>query len=289
MRVLAISDLHLDFKDNMDALRKMPAFPQDWLITCGDLCTSEAHLRTTLDILVPRFKRVFWVPGNHELWSSAPVAGGPLLRGMAKYRHLVDVCREYDVLTPEDPYVTWTGPGGPCRIVPLFLGYDYSFRPEHVAFEDAVAWAMEDGVLCSDEKLINPEPYESMPAWCRARLGYSLDRLEAIADGTPTVLINHFPLRRDLVRLRRIPRFTIWCGTRETETFHLTYGAKVVVSGHLHMRATDYRDHVRFEEVSLGYPRDWLRDRGVAAYLREILPGPIDPPPKDAGPIWRFR
>ena len=35
-----------------------------------------------------------------------------------------------------------------------------------------------------------------------------------------------------------------------------------------------FRDGVRFEEVSLGYPRDWNRDWGVAAYLRQILPLP---------------
>jgi hypothetical protein len=30
---------------------------------------------------------------------------------------------------------------------------------------------------------------------------------------------------------------------------------------------------VRYEEVSLGYPRDWRADRGIEWYLREILPG----------------
>jgi hypothetical protein len=40
------------------------------------------------------------------------------------------------------------------------------------------------------------------------------------------------------------------------------------------MRGTPFRDRVRFEEVSLGYPRDWRRERGMQAYLREILPGP---------------
>jgi hypothetical protein len=46
------------------------------------------------------------------------------------------------------------------------------------------------------------------------------------------------------------------------------------VSGHLHIRSTAYRDGVRFEEVSLGYPRQWREGGGVDAYLREILPGP---------------
>ncbi|MGH9360727.1 MAG: metallophosphoesterase, partial [Thermoanaerobaculia bacterium] len=49
--------------------------------------------------------------------------------------------------------------------------------------------------------------------------------------------------------------------------------AKAVVYGHLHIRATQWRDGVRCEEVSLGYPQNWEPGRGLASYLREILPG----------------
>jgi hypothetical protein len=37
------------------------------------------------------------------------------------------------------------------------------------------------------------------------------------------------------------------------------------------VRRTDWRDGTRFEEVSLGYPGQWDRARGVAGYFREIL------------------
>ena len=43
-----------------------------------------------------------------------------------------------------------------------------------------------------------------------------------------------------------------------------------MVYGHLHMRATRELDNVRFEEVSLGYPRQWDQRRGVGHYLRRI-------------------
>jgi hypothetical protein len=110
-------------------------------------------------------------------------------------------------------------------------------------------------------------------------------RLAEAARRGPLVLINHWPLRRDLVRLRRIPRFSIWCGTRRTEDWHLRFGARVVVSGHLHVRATDWRDGVRFEEISLGYPDHWRGERGATGYLREILPGPAHPG-GDAPTTW---
>jgi hypothetical protein len=74
--------------------------------------------------------------------------------------------------------------------------------------------------------------------------------------------------------LPRIPRFTIWCGTTRTADWHTRYAAEVVVSGHLHMRSTRWRNGVRFEEVSLGYPAQWQQARGAGAYLRQILPAP---------------
>jgi hypothetical protein len=64
----------------------------------------------------------------------------------------------------------------------------------------------------------------------------------------------------------------LWCGTSRTEDWHTRFRARAVVSGHLHFRTTLFRHGVRFEEVSLGYPRDWRQTRGIGWYLREILP-----------------
>jgi hypothetical protein len=86
------------------------------------------------------------------------------------------------------------------------------------------------------------------------------------------VLVNHFPLRRDLAVLPAVPRFAIWCGTRRTEDWHVRFRARAVVQGHLHIRGTTIRDGVPFSEVSLGYPTDWDSQRGLEPYLKTILP-----------------
>lgn len=287
VKLHAISDLHLDFKVNREALAELPSFGSDWLITGGDLCTSADHLRHALDILCQRFEKVFWVPGNHELWSSRPHRDEKTkIHGVEKYQSLVAICRAYGVHTPEDPFVAWPGSEKPCLIAPLFIPYDYTFGP--VPPENAVDWAMEEGILCNDEKLIKPTPYDSISDWCHARYEYTLQRLAAHDEDTEWIWVNHFPFRRDLVRLKRIPRFIIWCGTRKTEELHRQYRVRAVVSGHLHMRATDYRDGVRFEEVALGYPRDWDQEKGMSYYLREIMPGPAEAIEGDAGPFWKF-
>lgn len=272
MKLYAISDLHLANAPNRQALAELPPQPDDWLIMAGDIGEAEADLRFALETLARRFAKLVWVPGNHDLWTLPTDPGG--LRGMAKYQRLVQVCREYGALTPEDPYARWEGPGGPCLLAPLFLLYDYSFRPDDIPEERALEWAAETNVICSDEVLLHPDPYPSRSALCAARCAAAERRLAAAAAEAPLVLINHFPLRQDLARLPRVPRFSLWCGTRRTEDWHTRFPVRAVVYGHLHIRGTHWRDGVRFEEVSFGYPRDWRRDRGLQYYLREILPGP---------------
>ncbi len=285
MRLLAISDLHLHYEVNRDALAALPAHPGHWLIIAGDVGEGEADLRLVFDQLAPRFDRLFWVPGNHELWTHPRT--GSTLRGVEKYEACVRVCREYGVLTPEDPFVHWDGPGGPAWIVPLFLLYDYSFAPDGMDPDAAIAWAREAGVVCLDERFLHADPHADKVAWCRDRVASTLARLEQLDRSIPWVLVNHFPMRGDLTRLPAIPRFRIWCGTTATEDWHRRFPVSVVVSGHLHMPATDWRDGVRFEEVSLGYPSHWNVSLGMEAHLREILPGPSEQVAADAPTIWR--
>jgi 3',5'-cyclic AMP phosphodiesterase CpdA len=275
VKLYALSDLHVGFEANRRALDTLAAHPDDWLILAGDLGETLEEVEAVLRATVPRFARVLYTPGNHELWTVS--RDRPDLRGVAKYDALVALCRAHGVVTPEDPYPVWPG-SPPCVIAPLFLLYDYSFRPDSVPLERALEWAAETDVMCSDEALLHPDPYPSRAAWCHARCDATEARLRAIDPSFATVLVNHFPLRYDLARLPAIPRFSLWCGTRRTHDWHLRFRALAVVSGHLHIPSTRIRDGVRFEEVSVGYPRQWPADRGLEAMLREILPAPATCP-----------
>lgn len=269
MKLYAISDLHLGFQANQRALLELRSRPSDWLVLAGDVGETTAHLDLAFNVLKPRFAKLVWVPGNHELWTTS---GSPeATRGRSRYDELVELCRSHGVLTPEDPYPIVTIAGKQIRIAPLFLLYDYSFRPRGIPLERALDWAAEEGLECADEILLHSDPYPDRADWCRARCEMTEQRLKAFRNDLPTVLINHFPLREDLAILPRIPRFSIWCGTRRTEDWHIRFNAAVVVSGHLHIRSTSYRDGVRFEEVSLGYPPQWLGSVAPNDCVREIL------------------
>ncbi|MCP2275882.1 metallophosphoesterase family protein [Nocardia amikacinitolerans] len=275
-RVLAVSDLHLGHPGNRDLLDRIrPTSRGDWLIVAGDVAEKPEAQRRALATLRERFEKVVWVPGNHDLWTTArdPVSQ----RGEGRYRRLVEICREIDVVTPEDRYPVWSGPGGPAVLAPMFLLYDYTFLPRGARTKDeGLALAEARGTVATDEQLLDPAPYESREEWCRRRVDYTRRRLDALDPAVPMVLINHFPLVRGPVERLLRAEFAMWCGTELTAEWHRRYDVRCVVYGHLHLRRTDYFDGVRFEEVSVGYPREW-RTRGLPdPLLRQIVPEPAD-------------
>jgi 3',5'-cyclic AMP phosphodiesterase CpdA len=281
MRVLALSDLHVGHPANRESVAAIPGDADAWLLLGGDLGERLDHLKWTLDALQPRFAKLVWIPGNHELWVTD---GGR--RGEARYRDYVAVCRERGVLTPED---AWPEIDTGLVLCPLFLLYDYSFAPDGLDAAGAVAWAAEAGIVAQDERFLHPDPYPSRAAWCAARVDAAEDRLAALPPTSRTVLFNHWPLRRDLARLPLVPRYVPWCGTTRTEDWHVRFRAELVVTGHLHVRATDWRDGVRFEEVSLGYPRQWSPEKGAASYVRQVWPATVPAPVGGHGGPVRHR
>lgn len=268
----AVSDLHVDHAENREFVQQMrPHSSGDWLIVAGDVADDRAGLEWALRLLSERFERLIWVPGNHELLT---YKDDPLqLRGERRYRHLVELCREIGVLTPEDPFARWDGPGGPVLVAPLFLLYDYSFgRNVAPSKVEAMRLAHEAGVVCVDEYLLYPDPFPSREAWCEARVAEAERRLLAADPALSTVLVNHFPLTAEPTRVLRRPEFAQWCGTSLTADWHRRFRATAVVYGHLHIPRTTWQDGVRFEEVSIGYPRERAGRPALRPGPRRILP-----------------
>jgi 3',5'-cyclic AMP phosphodiesterase CpdA len=272
----AVSDLHVGHRGNAGVVDEIhPAHPGDWLIVAGDVAEKVDHVVDALERLAARFERVIWAPGNHELWIGRDDDG---ITSTTKYDRLVEACRAIGVDTPEDDYPLWTGPGGPAWVVPMFLFYDYSWtRVAGQSRAEALAGARERRVVASDEFLIDPAPYGDAVAWCRDRLVGTTTRLARLDPAHPTVLVNHWPLLRDPTRVLRHPDFALWCGTDQTADWHRRYRATACVYGHLHIPRTTVHDGVRFEEVSLGYPREWNGRGRPDPLTRQILPAPDGP------------
>jgi 3',5'-cyclic AMP phosphodiesterase CpdA len=272
-RLLALSDLHVAHPANREIVASLPpGQPGDWLLLAGDVGEYYPDIEWALTTLARRFAQVIWTPGNHELWTRKkdPVQ----LRGQARYEQLVGLCRGLGVATPEDPYLVWTGDGGPVTIAPVFGLYDYTFRPDGAQTkEEGLAIAYATGIVCTDEVLLHPDPYPSREAWCQARIAATERRLDQREPDLPVVFVSHYPLVREPTRVLRYPQFAQWCGTTATRDWHRRYNAAAVVYGHLHIPRVTWYDGVRFEEVSVGYPREWRR-RGGPPGLRRIWPAP---------------
>lgn len=288
----AVSDLHIGYPQNRDLVTEAlhPASPDDWLLVAGDVAERLADVAWALRLLAGRFARVVWVPGNHELWTMKD--DPDQVRGVERYEALVALCRELGVLTPEDPYARWDGEGGPVRIAPLTVLYDYSFRaPGARTKAESLAIARATGVVCSDEFVLHPDPYDGIDAWCADRVRLTEERLTAAGDDLPLVLVNHYPLVRHPTEILRHPEFAQWCGTVATADWHRRFPVRAVVHGHLHIPRTTWYDGVRCDEVSIGYPRErranppqgWPLRRilppGPPALLPGLPPGPFDRPP----------
>jgi 3',5'-cyclic AMP phosphodiesterase CpdA len=119
---------------------------------------------------------------------------------------------------------------------------------------------------------LHPDPYPSREAWCHARVAETERRLLACDPDVPLVLVNHWPLIREPTRVLRYPEFAQWRGTELTADWHGRFSTAAVVYGHLHIPGSTVHDGVRFEEVSLGYPREWTPQGLPRPLLRLILP-----------------
>jgi 3',5'-cyclic AMP phosphodiesterase CpdA len=273
-RLLALSDLHVAFPQNREIVAGLrPESDGDWLLLAGDVGEMYLEIEWALRTLAGKFATVVWTPGNHELWTrrNDPVS----LRGQERYLALVELCRDLGIITPEDPYPVWDGPGntGPVTIAPVFLLYDYTFRPDGAQTkEEGLKLAYEKGIVCTDEALLHPDPYKTIEEWCWARIEATERRLAARDPALPVVFVTHYPLVREPTRVLRYPLFAQWCGTTRTADWHLRFNAAAVVYGHLHIPRVTWYDGVRFEEVSLGYPREWGRRDVKPGVPRQILP-----------------
>ncbi|MDE9518714.1 metallophosphoesterase [Xenorhabdus bovienii] len=268
--LLAVSDLHVSHAANraiVDSFR--PSTPDDWLLLVGDIAEQESDFTWVISTLSQRFAQVIWTPGNHELWCSPrdPVK----LPGVLRYEHLVNICRQHNVLTPEDEFHRYPmGDGTFVTIAPIFTLYDYSFRnaTDYTA-DQAIERARRCGIISSDEFFLKTYPHKNIIEWCRERIQYTEKRLNHIQDGEGIVLMSHFPIIRKPTESLRNTEFSIWCGSEKTRQWASRKGVHMVVYGHLHIPNIEYIHGVAHVEVSLGYPREW-QERGRHFCLIEL-------------------
>ena len=121
--VWGISDIHIDYQENFDALLDIPipTVKKDALIVAGDATDNISRLEELLSAMKQRFRWVGFVPGNHELWIKRKNQNdSSFSTSIEKFDAIIAMCKRIDVFTsPQkigvDASQLW--------LVPLFSWY----------------------------------------------------------------------------------------------------------------------------------------------------------------------
>ncbi|NKI15922.1 hypothetical protein HCU74_00690 [Spongiibacter sp. KMU-166] len=125
-RIFAISDLHVDFPENLQYMLSLSNhdYLDDTLIIAGDVSDSLSRLEQLLVDVRQKFRQVAFVPGNHELWVRDKTAANSL----EKFNTIMTLCQQVGVHT--EPFRVEYGQRS-VWLVPLYSWYRTGEADKH--------------------------------------------------------------------------------------------------------------------------------------------------------------
>jgi predicted phosphodiesterase len=278
-RLFALSDIHVDFPDNMAWLQALSSsdYVDDALILAGDATDDLTQLQTALGCLRGKFAEVFFVPGNHELW----IRRGECADSMAKFWRVLGLCASLGVRTSPAKIGAAGGHMG-IWVVPLFSWY---VQPEEGRGSLFVRKEGEDPTLdmWADKHFTKWPPWAPGLTVADVLLRLNEEHLHRSYDA-PVISFSHFLPRLELmfsgqesppagvVVRDRHPTFNFSrvAGCEGLEAQIRQLGSMMHVYGHQHRNRYRHIDGVLYVSHCLGYPAE--RARG---YVRGLENGPM--------------
>ncbi len=250
MRIFAISDLHVDYSANWQWVENLSRYDYqtDVLLVAGDISHALEKLERALDALRQRFGRVFFVPGNHDVW-----VRGQAVDSLEKLAAVCATCSACGVDTAMAEL-------GGVRIAPLLSWYSVDFDPRIRKAEEGALSAWGDFRYCRWPDGVEP-----------------LDRHfcafnEVVPCGAmATVSFSHFLPRWELLPTQAYLRFKglpLVAGSALIEGQVRALGSSVHVFGHSHIPCDIELEGVRYVQQPLAYPRE---RRGRTVHLKQVL------------------
>mmetsp|Transcript_4766 Transcript_4766/g.14137 ORF Transcript_4766/g.14137 Transcript_4766/m.14137 type:complete len:782 (-) Transcript_4766:51-2396(-) len=293
--VWTVSDLHADFKANLDWIDRVKApVVEDGLRTAilvpGDVSHRLEVLEHVLGVFKDKFDEVFYVPGNHELWLEREATGQTSLD---KFMDILELCDRLRVrcrptlLSPSllvVPLFSWYAPDLDDHSNPQLSrmeeGFDgscswpaYLFHPscaENTSLSPLVSQLFAEVNHVVQQEVGLPSPVASLGAGGRARGAETLvpsPRIISCSHFVPDLEL--YPGRPDLRKVM---------GSQALRSQVLALKPTVHVFGHSHIPVRYLWNNIECIQVPLGYPNEMSRRLGA-----ENLPGYIwggAPPPK---------
>ncbi|MBI2077567.1 MAG: metallophosphoesterase [Euryarchaeota archaeon] len=254
MRLLVLSDLHVDYPQNMQRARSIAdAFLREdaeALVIAGDVSHKPDQIEAALRLFDGFGGPRLFVPGNHDVW----VVRGPPEDSWQKLDLVDDVCRRSGFHNLERRNATV----GPFTFVGTMGWYDYSFASPALALrEQDYARKTWHDLTYMDAKYAKwGEPDADVAAWFTAAVR---KRLHA-AEGPVVFVSHHVPLEELVLRRGHASWdfFNAYMGSRELEHVVRTAGVSRFVFGHTHRPVTFIGPQRFVINNPLGYPREAL-------------------------------
>ena len=266
MGVFALSDLHVDYQPNMSYLQQLSEidYTDDTLILAGDVSDNLDRLKIVLTYLRTKFARIFFVPGNHELWVRRKECVDPI----AKFWRILELCASLGVET-SPAKVGGSDNTDSVWIVPLFSWY---VKPEEGACSLFVPKAGEDPTLemWSDDRFTRWPPMENGDTAAHYFLHMNRKHIQQNYD-VPVISFSHFLPRTDLIfstehekkaagiqgkDLHPTFNFSRVAGCTCLEEHVRQLGSTIHVYGHQHRNRHRLVDGVLYISHCLGYTHE---------------------------------
>lgn len=273
MSLYVWSDLHLDYSGNMMLIKNLDdGYKQHDIIVAGDLSDRLPVLAQAFDVLASKFKNVFYVPGNHELWlRKEEINAGLYQNSIEKFHHILQLAARYGIQTQAQQSADYI-------IAPVFSWYSLEEDGD-----DSLT-AIKQGEDASSSMWMDLHRCQ-WPAHIGHKCRYFLNQSnhqavlahKALNPDKPVISFSHFlPTQAlifpDLKMRNYIPRypqdphpqfnFTRVAGSRLIEEYLEQIGSDIHVYGHQHRnkqaQLTSANSHKSRLYIShcLGYPAE---------------------------------
>jgi len=245
MRIFAISDIHIDYPENMRWVENISHVDHqsDILIVAGDISDNLHSLSRCFTELTNKFKHVCYTPGNHELWVIRD--SNDKLDSLAKLDLVLQRAGDCGVHT--SPLETSN-----ATIIPLFSWYDFSFGEP----QEKLLRVWNDFRACRwPDDLTIPNVAEYFFSLNRDTIAYfsSLDSTKDI------ITFSHFLPRIDLIPHFAWPSqgylFPVFGSTHLIKQVQ-SIRPKVHIYGHSHLNVDKTLDGIRYINNAFAYPSE---------------------------------
>eukprot|EP00406_Dinophysis_acuminata_P057195 CAMPEP_0179280304 /NCGR_PEP_ID=MMETSP0797-20121207/36559_1 /TAXON_ID=47934 /ORGANISM="Dinophysis acuminata, Strain DAEP01" /LENGTH=616 /DNA_ID=CAMNT_0020988957 /DNA_START=114 /DNA_END=1964 /DNA_ORIENTATION=+ len=243
-RVFAVSDVHIDHSENhkkwVEGLSKTE-YQNDVLIVAGDLGDTLRSIQIGLGLFKKKFRRVFYTPGNHDMWVRQDTSDKKITDSITKLVAMFDLCEEMGAEML--PARVMKG----VYVVPLLSWYNYQFNtpdptPSDKIFDTFCKWPMEHDDVWKWFLKLNDHG-----------IGKVLEAQRQAGERGDVISFSHFLPRYDLP-WPGVMGMVKASGCKEIERQVRDIHSRAHIFGHSHINCQRQLDGVAYTQFSLNDP-----------------------------------